>query len=108
MNFQKIVLNVAVIIYCLFMLAIGLLMINSQKNVNFPPDVSICPDYWEASEDGTCKYTNTDVFRMGNLGANECNSKNFNTSEFMGADGKKINVNGLKKCVMLNGMELRT
>jgi hypothetical protein len=49
MNFQRIVLTIALILLIISLVAIGLLIKSAMKNTKFPPEVSQCPDYFKTS-----------------------------------------------------------
>ena len=46
MSFQTTVLYVAIVIFIILMLIIGVMMSSAKKNQIFPPQVGECPDYW--------------------------------------------------------------
>ena len=63
----------------------------------FPPQVGDCPDYWQKdASTGNC-------LNVQNLGINCPSPANFDTPDYLGPDGLKINVN-LLKIALLNGM----
>ena len=97
MSFQKTVLNVALFIYCIFLIIVGILMYNSRGNINFPPDIGKCPDYWQVNEDGSCQNTNS-KFNLGNLGETECESKSFNDAKYFSVNGDVEKCKWAKSC----------
>ena len=78
MNFQIIVMTVAIIILILILTFIGYALNTHRFNVKYPPVTGECPDYW-VSKDNEC--TNPK-----NLG--KCKgSKSFNSKIYMGDGG---------------------
>ena len=47
MNFQKTVMMVALILFIAIMAVVAVLMSNNKKKAVFPPEIGVCPDYWE-------------------------------------------------------------
>ena len=91
MGFKKSVLTVALVIFIINVLLILAVVIkNSYKNAVFPPEISLCPDYWKVSSGSgkKCIATNQNrgIFREGEV------SPDFNDMS-MGA--RIINVIGL-------------
>ena len=52
MTFQMIVLWIAVLIFIATLGFIGYSIYTTQYNVDWPPSISDCPDYWSVSSDG--------------------------------------------------------
>ena len=68
MEFQKNVLKIASIIFIIVMIILALVIKSSYKNAIFPPEISLCPDFWDVSQDGKrCIATkqNNGLFREG-------------------------------------------
>ena len=89
MTFQSTVVKVAVFIFIVLMILIGLMMLKAKQNQTWPPEKSSCPDYWtyqsnaldetkpghcindknlgncvgEAGEDIYCKYPHNEDWR---------------------------------------------
>ena len=66
MNFYKTVCMVALVILTICLAFIGSLLVNSSKDVQFPPNISKCPDNYEMvyDEDGhfdRCMTTSNEV-----------------------------------------------
>lgn len=66
MNFYKIVCMVALVILMISLAFIGSVLANSSKDVQFPPNISKCPDNYEMvyDEDGefkSCRTTSRDA-----------------------------------------------
>ena len=47
MNFQKIVITIAVILLILSLAFIGTAINSEKKNIVYPPVIAECPDYWK-------------------------------------------------------------
>lgn len=47
MTFQEIVLTVAVVLLIICLIMIGWALRKNKKEVDFPPVLPVCPDYWE-------------------------------------------------------------
>lgn len=78
MNFQRIVLIIAIILLIVSLVFIGYALYNSRFQKKFPPVLSECPDFWVAKND---KCENPE-----NLG-NCTGPMDFNSSKFKGKNG---------------------
>tara|TARA_B110000858_G_scaffold168013_1_gene196267 strand:+ start:501 stop:803 length:303 start_codon:yes stop_codon:yes gene_type:complete len=58
MTFQRNVLTIAIVLFVLLLLFIASMMNNAKNNQAYPPELSDCPDYWQALNDGTCQNVN--------------------------------------------------
>ena len=100
MNFQKIVLSIAIIIFIILMLFIGATLYQNKYGVGFPPTVSQCPDYWidksntidSSNLDSTSSsddvLANTKCYNTKNLGKSSCNKEmNFSGDFWQGSAG---------------------
>lgn len=78
MNFQRIVVLIAIVLLIIALVFIGYALYSHKFNKQFPPVTAECPDYWVA-KDGKC--TNPK-----NLG--KCTGPmDFNTANFQGDGG---------------------
>ena len=50
MTFQKTVLIIAVIILILTLSMIGYMLWKAKGSTRYPPEISMCPDFWEVVE----------------------------------------------------------
>jgi len=50
MTFQKTVISVAIIILMLSLGLISYMLWNAQGSTKYPPEISMCPDFWEATQ----------------------------------------------------------
>tara|TARA_B100001093_G_C26239267_1_gene763634 strand:- start:186 stop:506 length:321 start_codon:yes stop_codon:yes gene_type:complete len=68
MNFQKIVITIAVILLILSLAFIGTAINSEKKNIVYPPVIAECPDYWKHDiENNKCINENN----LGNAEINE-------------------------------------
>jgi hypothetical protein len=49
MNFQKVVLIIAIILLIISLVIIGFMLKSALVNRPWPPSISQCPDYWDIS-----------------------------------------------------------
>ena len=80
MTFQKNVFMIAVVLFILIMSVVGVLMTKSKAGMQFPPEISNCPDYWKLKDvngEILCK----NVKGLGTDGQN-CNTVNFTTGPY--------------------------
>ncbi len=54
-----IVLNVAVVVFIISLVVVGIILYFSVRNSNFPPYDSQCPTYYKADADNNCVFDNT-------------------------------------------------
>ena len=56
MNFQRIVLTIAIVLLILCLILIGMVLVNSKSSQQWPPMVGDCPDYWidTSGNGGSC------------------------------------------------------
>ncbi len=83
MNFQKVVLLVAIIILIAALTFIGFAINNSVHNVQFPPVISKCPDSWDVSGN-LCVNSR----HLGSCAKGKNNTMNFGLPYFKGKEGK--------------------
>ena len=84
MNFQKIVLMIAIILLILALIVFGSMLYTDKKV--YPPVQAQCPDYWIDMSGGIG--TGGYCINTKNLGKGSCSSKmNFNTGLWSGDDG---------------------
>ena len=91
-TFQKIVGYTAIFLFILLMIVLAILMAQAKMNTKYPPQVGACPDYWQKdASTGRC-------LNVQNLGINCPSPADFNTPEYLGADGLKNKCNFAKNC----------
>ena len=56
MNFQRIILIIAIVLLILCLILIGMVLVNSKSSQQWPPMVGDCPDYWidTSGNGGSC------------------------------------------------------
>jgi hypothetical protein len=98
MNFQKLVLTIAVIVLVVSLLVTGLLIRKSKSTYTYPPSVSECPDYFRLVSPNVCK----NVHKLGKCSENGKPKEtwDFNGSNFLGESGKQ------NKCKLANFCEI--
>jgi len=97
--FQKIITIIAIIILTINLVVIAIALQNS-KNVNWPPIVSSCPDYWLSDGSGnnlTCTNTRDLGSCKPTSGENHL-IMNFNKPPFTGANGECAKYTWANKC----------
>ena len=111
MTFQKKVLIIAVIILILTLSIIGYMLWNAKGSTQYPPEISMCPDFWEVVEDKQSEsekgmgigYTgklycrpNPDLGDKGNIGtwvADNRPGMDFSRPEYQGPKGLQAKKN---------------
>ena len=87
-SFQKIILNIAIVILSSSLVVIALALYSSKNN-NWPPMIPNCPDYWLSDGSGN-NLTCTNIKNLGVCkppsGKQHLTMK-FNTAPFTGANG---------------------
>lgn len=53
MGFNKTILIIAFVLLVIALVVIGLMINSAISNAQFPPEVSICPDWWTTDTSGT-------------------------------------------------------
>lgn len=56
MDFYSIVLVVAIVVFFLMLVLMGLLITNATSTAVYPPMASACPDYWSVDSNGNCVF----------------------------------------------------
>lgn len=91
MNFQKIVLTVAVVLLIIFLMMVGYMLYKQKYNAEFPPTVSDCPDYWldvSGNDASGNEIVSPYCYNVKNLGSGTCEKKmDFSTSFWSSSDG---------------------
>lgn len=91
MSFQKISLLIASILVVLMLAFIGYMLYKAKSQVQFPPSIAQCPDYWTVSNDNTC----TNVLNLGS----GCESPiDFSGPQWQGTTGMKAKYNWANNC----------
>lgn len=88
MNFQQIVLSVAIIVLIIILVVIGISLSKGSYTETWPPIVGDCPDYWVDMSGNGSACMNKQHLGKCNIPTDENdNTMNFNTNPFTGVDG---------------------
>ena len=99
MNFQKIVLIMAIVLLIIILVAIGVTLSKSRREDNWPPIVGDCPDFWVDMSGNGEACLNTQGLGTCNLPSSTSqNTKNFNEAPFNGEDSKCRKYTWAKTC----------
>jgi hypothetical protein len=69
MTFQKTVLAIATVILILFLIILAIILWTSRNELQFPPEIGTCPDYFEPTVQNK-KHMCKNVKGLGNKGGN--------------------------------------
>jgi hypothetical protein len=87
MNFQKIVLTIAIVLLILSLVIIGYGLSKAKQEAIWPPMTGDCPDYWVDMSGNGAKCVNTHSLGTCNVPtAGEDNSMDFSTPQFSGSN----------------------
>jgi hypothetical protein len=99
MNFQSIILTIAVVGLIVLLVVIGYSLSKSTSTIVWPPIVGSCPDYWmDLKGNGEQCYNVKSLGKCNLPGTNEQNTMNFNVSPFNGDTGTCSKYNWAKNC----------
>lgn len=90
-TFQKITILIATIVFTVSIILLSYLFYVLNKSRIFPPNVTECPDYFEAKGKNLCKNVNN----LGNCG-NE--TIDFNDNKYKGYNGLKEKLKWANNC----------
>lgn len=82
MNFQRIVIYVALAILIVLLAIVGFMLYQYKENITFPPEISECPDYWKVIGVEQCQ-------NIQNLGNGAPQMMDFSSPEYQGKVGMK-------------------
>lgn len=89
MNFQKIVLIIAIVFLIIMLIVIGITLSNAIENADWPPIVGKCPDFWvDLSGNGEACFNSHSLGTCNIPSAGNPNTKNFNESPFTEDNGE--------------------
>ena len=91
MSFQKISLMVATIFLVLMLGLIAFMLYKAKSQVQYPPDIAECPDYWTVSGNGVCN-------NVKNLGTNCQSPMDFSGPEWQGDSGLSAKYHWANAC----------
>lgn len=99
MNFQKIVLVVAIVLLIILLVIIGIALSKATYGDTWPPVVGDCPDYWVDMSGNGAACLNTHSLGRCNLPSEgNPNTMNFNKDPFTGDDGTCAKYKWAKSC----------
>ncbi len=87
LNFQKIVLIIAIVILIVSLVFIGMQIKKSNSKQVWPPLVPQCPDYWEPDASGNCMRTGNAPSINGLPTCAPVGGINFSTGDYVGTGG---------------------
>jgi len=83
MNFQKSVLLIATILLIIFLILVGIVLVNSKNSKTWPPLIGECPDYWIDTSGNGAKCEN--VYSLGKSGTPS--PMDFSVAPYIGTRG---------------------
>ena len=100
MNFQKIVLIIAIILLIISLVFIGISLSKSKSNEVWPPLIGDCPDYWVDMDGKGSKCVNTHDLGtcVPDLTKEEHLSVDFSVNPYIGVDGACSKYKWAQKC----------
>ena len=99
MNFQKIVLTIAIVVLIVMLVVIGMILSKASYEEQWPPIVGACPDYWvDMSGNGEACFNSHSLGRCNVPTEGEKGTMNFNQSPFTGSDGTCSKYNWATAC----------
>lgn len=99
MNFQKIVLTIAIIILLIILIVIGITLSKANGEEEWPPIVGDCPDYWvDMSGNGEACFNSHSLGRCNIPSKGEKGTMNFNQSPFTDENGDCAKYTWATKC----------
>ena len=99
MNFQKIVLIVAIIILIIILVIIGLTLSKANAEEEWPPIVGDCPDFWiDMSGNGEQCFNSHSLGTCNIPSKGDKNTMNFNQSPFTDENGDCARYTWATKC----------
>jgi hypothetical protein len=99
MIFQKTILSIAIIILIIVLVVIGIALSKSSTEMQWPPIVGECPDYWvDLSGNGEQCFNVHSLGRCNIPSKDNKNTMNFNQSPFTGNDGTCAKYNWANSC----------
>lgn len=94
-TFQTITMTVAIVLLVICLLFIGVALYNNKYNMQFPPVIADCPDYWLDISQGD----ETKCFNKMSLGSSSCSkTMNFSGPFWKGIDGLCRKSQWARKC----------
>lgn len=89
--FQKTVLIIATVVFLVMMIFIAIMLKKSLDNTKFPPEISSCPDYFDAvkenDSDGNKIISCHNTHRLGSFPEGQGGKVNFTDAKYKGNKG---------------------
>ena len=105
LNFQKIVLVVAIIVFIVALVFIGMGLNKANKEKSWPPIVGSCPDYWEDTGKGC--YNKLSLGKCNIPTYDNRNLMDFNVTPYNTSEGACAKAKWAKECgVAWDGISL--
>lgn len=99
MNFQKVVLIISAIILIIVLLFIGYSLSQSKSDIQWPPMIGDCPDFWvDLSGNGEACFNSHSLGKCNIPTADEQGTKNFNTYPYNAENGTCAKYTWAKGC----------
>jgi hypothetical protein len=106
MNFQKIIITIAIIVLIILLVVIGVSLSKASYSETWPPIIGACPDYWvdlsgngEACYNshnlGTCLVSGPENKETINFNQAPYNSENGNCAKYKWANACKVTWDGI-------------
>lgn len=99
MNFQKLVLTIAIVVLIIILIIIGSTLSKASTEEEWPPVVGDCPDYWvDMSGNGEACFNSHNLGTCNVPSDGEKNTMNFNQAPFTDENGNCAKYTWAKKC----------
>lgn len=99
LSFQKTVLTISIIVLILLLVVIGMSLSKSNEDIEWPPVLGACPDYWvDLSGNGGACFNTHSLGECNKPTTGNKNTKNFNQAPFNGTDGTCAKSKWATKC----------
>jgi hypothetical protein len=89
MNFQRLIILIAIILLIICLILIGMVLVNSKSTQKWPPLVGDCPDYWVDTSGNGANCVNVKNLGSCNFGQgdSEFQTMDFTQGPFTGSNG---------------------
>lgn len=99
MNFQISLLIVAIIVLTIILIFIGMALSKSKQDIDWPPIVGNCPDYWiDLETNGKACYNTHRLGKCNLPEKDDKNTKDFDTPPFNSSEGLCAKYKWATKC----------
>lgn len=87
MGFKYTFLYSAIIIFIISLVSFAYMFYRSQRQMQWPPTVGTCPDYWWVQEDDKGNKVCKNMFKLGNCSKKTCHEMSFDDVQYSGPSG---------------------